>query len=133
MNRSGHIPFSLETRSSLPATSKRFWIISSTYEILTMKTSARISVAVWSSKAFGFIRGVQCTTTLFCGRISCPRTPDYCHIMLFYWQKEGTICTGINNGRLWTKEEIQERNAGDSSTMKLYEVARCVFLIKQQT
>jgi Fe-S-cluster containining protein len=26
------------------------------------------------------------------------------------WAKEGTICPGINNGRLWKKEEIQERN-----------------------
>ena len=70
-NSAGHNSSSLETTPSKPAASKRFRIISSTSEILTLKISARISLAVWSSKAFG----LQCTTTLFCGLISCSRTP----------------------------------------------------------
>ena len=81
-NSCGHSPLSLLPVSSLPEVWKRFLIISSTSESLTLKTSARISLAIWSSNAFGFIRKIQCTTALFCGLNSWSRTPAI--VCLYY-------------------------------------------------
>ena len=61
--------------SPLPAASKRLKIISSTSESLTLKTSARISLAASSSRAVASTWKVRCPTALFCGLINCPRTP----------------------------------------------------------
>ena len=81
-NSCGHSPFFSQHASWEGIFSKRLWIISSTSEILTLKTSARISLAVWSFKAVGFTREVQCSTALFCGLISCSRTPDIVQLIL---------------------------------------------------